>query len=338
MARKILVTVGVSLLREDIAEKEAARVGFENLHGGGTLPTLRRVHDQLKLEDTRKRQNPEYSFDPEDRQWSSVCTKLAKAITNLWQGTLDEKDKRKFSGAELASLKALHNRGNSAYPIQPDDEIYLLASDTPSGQFCAWTIAEVLRTGEIGLPRFTHVHRPKIIAGLRPDSMETFVAQGLPTAAQFLIEHRQNALLIGSGGYKGLLPYLGPVAMQLKVPLFYLYEDSAELLELNPLPVVFDLSVITQYKDTFYHVRPARGVARAKEFWAILNREAGPAAAIAEEQIKTMGLIRQIQNPTLGEDTVTLSATGALLYILAYLEKVLAGRSDDPSPLVKAPK
>ncbi|MCE7987667.1 MAG: hypothetical protein DYG89_41410 [Caldilinea sp. CFX5] len=323
MGRKLLVTVGVSLLREEIAEKEGAKVGFENLAESGTLNTLDKVQKQLRQEDKRKQQSATYPFNLDERQWVRARSKLAQAVAALWQGTANEKRKRLLSGAELASLKALHNNGQSKYALQATDQIILLASDTPSGAFCAALLKEVLEQAMIGLPKVASV-QVKSIPGLRPDSVETFVAQGLPNAARLLNQYADNALLIGSGGYKGLLPYLGPVAMHLRIPLFYLYEESEELLELRPLPVQFDLALIQHYAETFNLIQPGQSI-RTTAFWQSLQLEAGVDFNQAQHQIRDGGLLQEEETDTPGQTVIKLSATGVLSYLLAYKEALASG-------------
>lgn len=326
MTRKILVTVGISLLRDHVDSKEKY-AGFNTF----TAPGINNVRELIRYfaeEDEESRRDQEYQFKLDRRELVEARKALVACMVRLWRDdrlNLTEHDQRKYSGAEIASLKAFHGDGTSPNALTAEDQILLLASDTPSGIFCAHILRDLLRTGAIGLPAFEQP-AVEIIHGLQPYSTDQFVDRGLPTAARLVVDHSENAVLIGSGGYKGLLPYLGPLAMHLGIPVYYLYEDAAELLTLAPLPVTFDLALIRLYPSTFSKLDPVvaarqdetvRTLRLAILFWKDLKSEAGSDFAEVKEKIERYGLL---QTQTLnGEEYVKLSATGVLAYILADL-------------------
>lgn len=332
MTRNILITVGVSLLR-DHAPIKTAKAGFNTFTAPG-IKDLTELIGYFDEEDKEKRRDQGYLFNLDKRELVEARKQLVDCMVRLWKKDstlqLTEQDQRKYSGAEVASLKTLHGDGTSPNALKAEDQLFLLASDTPSGIFCAHVLSDLLRTGDIGLPAFTH-RRVEIIRGLQPYSTDQFVDRGLPTAARLLIDQRENALLIGSGGYKGLLPYLGPLAMHLGIPVYYLYEDAEELLTLAPLPVTFDLELITRYQRVFCQLDPLAATRQAETqrtarmanlFWGDLKRAAGSDFAEIEERIKRYGLL---QTQTLnGEQYVKLSATGVLAYILSNLDNEAA--------------
>ncbi len=338
MPHNLFVTVGISLLREDMYEK-TMKVGFTHL---GRFPTLERLYKEMSEMDEEARRNPSrnYATKLDGRNLVNANDALAKAIVRLWTDPellIDLKDQRRYSGAELASLMALHQRPGRT--LDSEDTVWLLASDTPSGLFTARVIQRVLRTGEIGLPAFQTI-RIKQITGLQPYNEVAFVEQGLPEAASLLLTERSRpAQLIGSGGYKGLLPYLGPLAMKLGIPLFYLYEDSEALLEIAPLPLTVEFEVMKRYRKLFMTLNPlqARHVSLAKrktfpadEFWTKLKQIAAADYAEDREEILTYKLLDTLEIN--GKFHVRLSATGVLAAALDAVDNP-AEPPTDQSPV-----
>jgi hypothetical protein len=316
MARTILVTVGISLVTEHVKEKQTSLGGFDKLTD--TFPSLEKLQDGLVELDKRQHEGREFNLD--ERKWKDVQATLVERVQALWGKELPDKFKRKWSGAELASLHLLGREESSQHErLHREDRVLLLASDTPSGRFCAETIAEILRSGTIGVgPVELERVRVQKMDGLRADDAELFLAQGLPNTAKVLADNRpdaetgQEALLIASGGYKGLLPYLTPIAMQLHVPLLYLYEDSDRLLEIQPLRFPDDLRLVKEFRRAFNLVDPACGhdVASSATFWQ-------PVAAIDSQngraRIEQSGLVLEWM------DYVKLTSSGILACLLEPL-------------------
>lgn len=336
MARTILVTAGISLVRDNTTEKENREVGFESLPR--PVSTLTGLHEELKRADQRHA-TEERPFNHQHPTWVKARQALVETLGRLWDApsdSLTEREKRLYSGAELASLERL-GRGDAApfARLQTGDRVILLASDTAPGLFCAWLLHDALQEGAIGLPRVDA--RVEHIAGLRPDDAERFLAQGLPEAARVIFEYHQpgqQTLLITSGGYKGLLPYLSPVAMQLEIPMLYLYEESDEMLEIRHLPVAFNLRVIKTNKGAFGLIEPPpraneRPFASADEFWDRVRHEGDTGD---EKKIRDLGLVEELKG--LDAPRVRLSPTGVLALLLAYRGKGLSEPTGHGGPLV----
>lgn len=203
MTRKVLVTVGISLILDYVPEREGLGLGFESLPR--PIQRLERLAKELKVADRRHAAAEPQRFNPNERQWVETRAALVAALRNVWSSNaLTDREKRKYSGAELASLQCLGKQNAVGFaPLAADDELLLLASDTAPGIFCAELIADVLRGGQVGLP--VVIPTIKVITRLRPQNAELFLAAGLPNAAQAIYQARlpgREMLLIGSGGYK----------------------------------------------------------------------------------------------------------------------------------------
>ena len=270
MARTILVTVGISLVTEKVKDKERSLAGFGTLNAGPFV-SLGALGEGLEREDQRLKSAA--GFNPDLRKWQEARDVLVKKVGELWKKDLEDKYKRAWSGAELASLSLLGRDESGRDPLGGGDRVVLLASDTPSGAFCAATISQALREGVTGAaPGRVRVVD---IAGLRADDADRFLNVGLLNTAKSLADYRPVAgsddetLLMASGGYKGLLPYLTPIAMQLRIPLLYLYEESDKLLEIRPLAFPDDLKVVWEFRAAFNRIDPGEGreVEHAAAFW-----------------------------------------------------------------------
>lgn len=272
MARMILVTIGISLITEKIGEKETALAGFGQLDGAfSSLSALQRG-----LEEADRQQKEERPFNPAARKWVEARSALVQKLQALWgrlDTELDEGVKRAWSGAELASLQLLGREQKSPHAfLSAEDQVVLLASDTPSGKFCAEAIATALQRGLWGATPASV--RVVDIEGLRASNAQLFLEKGLPNTARQLAAHRTNSLLIASGGYKGLLPYLTPIAMQLKVPMLYLYEESDSLIEVLPMDLPMIVKVVKGLRGAFNRIDPTqgRGVEYGLAFWDDVDR------------------------------------------------------------------
>lgn len=335
MSRTILVTVGISLIRDNPQEKEGKQVGFENLTSSRRLRKLTALHDALMKEDRRLVRRPEYSYNVQEPRWAKARVGLVDAIQKLWHDPpepMKDREKRYYSGAELASLERLGKGEASSFePLQADDRVILLASDTASGRFCAWLIHDVLNQGIAGLPKVHASVEP--IPGLRPDDAEGFLAEGLPESARRLFEYSRHGgqrLLITSGGYKGVLPYLSPVAQQLHIPMLYLYEESDTLLEIRPLPVSFELGIIRRHK-AFSQIEPrgskrTRRLADAGTFWDEIQKQDEDDVG----KIRDLGLVEELDS-----GRVRLSPTGVLAWLLAEYGQTPSPPDVSERPLIQ---
>jgi putative CRISPR-associated protein (TIGR02619 family) len=318
VARNILVSVGISLVHENVQLRERVRQRSHN-----DLPReiggLGRLGDKLKDADWEC-VTYDMKFDPEEGLWGGARDALVGLFQFAWTDTsLQPHERRLCLGAELASLERLGRDSTARFePLGSRDRVVLLASDTAPGLFCAHVIHAALRAGVAGLTAGNVEVHP--VEGLRPDDSECFLALGLPNAAQAVFNFTQpgcQTLLVGTGGYKGLLPYLAPVAMYLGIPLLYLYEESEDLMAIEFFRVQLDLDVIKRNALAFNPIGPITGLTRrltrpAKEFWADV-RSRQPAD---EQLIHAMHLVEEFDEG--GQKLLRLSPAGALAWSLAY--------------------
>lgn len=142
------------------------------------------------------------------------------------------KKKTNPMGAELSTLLAFFTRKN----INPKStsEFHILRSNTYKGWFCALVLKKIIEGLEWGV-----CGEAFLVDGLRecPDRNDI----PLQSLALRLIEiiklhdhHRIAPILIGSGGFKSVIPVLTIFSTLYALPLYYLFEDSNLLQELSP--------------------------------------------------------------------------------------------------------
>mgnify|MGYP001290205036 CR=1 FL=1 len=139
--------------------------------------------------------------------------------------------------AELATLKKIDPEAKS--------DIYLLCTETVTGYMCGRVLQRHL--GEKA--------KIQIIPGLQVKDAKKFEQEGffnLVEAVKAIKNDEAEVLLNISGGYKALIPPLTLLAQLERIPLYYMYEDSEEVIETGSLPISFDWEVIEQY-HVFLH-------------------------------------------------------------------------------------
>ncbi|MFP4600449.1 MAG: hypothetical protein ACLFVJ_19500, partial [Persicimonas sp.] len=147
------------------------------------------------------------------------------------------------ASAELNStLKIVDDLGTNEKPVI----IHLFATDTVDGMVSARAVRTVLEatftTSSIS------VHR---VGGLQVDDGSTFTRFGLPTYVEEIYKWLRRSppasfrrIFNPTGGFKSVVPYLTLIAMLEGAETRYIYERSEDLLELRPLPISFDESLI----------------------------------------------------------------------------------------------
>lgn len=303
MPRTIIVTVGISLIADHLDKKEKPGVGFGQI--GRPAKRLSEIYRDLLTYD----EDPKRPIDLEQGRWADLRAAVVEKLVQLWQNDrLTPDEKHLYADAELASLHLL-GRGTRIHELfNHEDRVLLLASDTHSGWFCAAVLCDALAAGLADFPKLD-AHLCKIEA-LNAMNAEDFLYRGLPNLAETVARQPGPRLLVASGGYKGLLPYLTPIAMQLQIPLLYLYENSNRLLEIRPLQLPADLWVLDGAGHIFSEIDPTldQPPGDAATFWSRLDSK-------RRKAVEELGLVEE------KDGNVTLSSTGILAMLLYRLKK-----------------
>lgn len=131
--------------------------------------------------------------------------------------------------------------------VSAGDRVILLASETDDGLACAKALEHYLSSYFGGI--LIHVEP---VPGLQVQNAERFRREGVVQFVRRCLEAitsfgSAHVILNPTGGFKALVPYTVLVGMVKRVPCHYIFEQSAELIELPPLPVTFDRAPFDRY-------------------------------------------------------------------------------------------
>ncbi|WKZ17495.1 MAG: putative CRISPR-associated protein [Candidatus Jettenia sp. CY-1] len=140
----------------------------------------------------------------------------------------------KNHGAEQKSIKTIISQKNCNYE---DLTFHLIVTDTKPGKFCASFLGhEVLQNTK----KITYY----IPQGLSEPNDNNFSKTGLPNLLSCIAailnkinKDGEEAVIIPTGGYKAIIPYLTIASILYDKPAYYIYEDSDTLLELPSPPL-----------------------------------------------------------------------------------------------------
>jgi len=154
---------------------------------------------------------------------------------------LNKNPSDKLCGAEINSTYSLVKKEF----IQDNYEIFLLVSDTEDGR----------KTGEILKNYFENEKSPlqfqqvviKEIKGLTGEEKIEFKNKGLKEIANTLVDlsskSPETTIINATGGYKAQISFATLIGQILKIPVYYMFEQFDEIIELPPMPVSFDYSL-----------------------------------------------------------------------------------------------
>jgi len=175
-------------------------------------------------------------------------TKNAKGIAvELCKVSPDER----LCGAEINSINSIVEKGYLA----KRSVLKLLTSDTENGRFIAEVLYHYFENSK-NKNRFEDVDY-EMVEGLTDEDVKSFKNVGLKNLVRLICEavrsYSSDPILINAtGGYKAQISFAGMIGQALEIPVCYMFERFAEVIELPPLPVSFDLSLWLDNAELFY--------------------------------------------------------------------------------------
>ena len=186
-----------------------------------------------------------------DQSLQVYCERIKKVIARKWlkgvqwqdeQGCwkkVDETVCNEDASAEISTLVKIKQQSGKL------EKIVFLCTDTLLSVLSAeiMRLSPVLEGVEIGI---VHVKQ------LNVKDYNKFKELGLGNLVSAVIDTVDNTQPDGvvmniSGGYKALVPFLTLLAQIKKIPVFYLYEESRQLLHFPQLPVNFDWKYVEDF-------------------------------------------------------------------------------------------
>ncbi|HOV26838.1 MAG TPA: putative CRISPR-associated protein [Pseudobacteroides sp.] len=170
-----------------------------------------------------------------------------------------ENEKRK--NASLADICAEMKSIMKIMEKYRDDtfDIQLISTDTALSRLCSELIYESLR-GEGKINDIIFDPDKDVIEGLQIWEGKVFQEKGLKELTDYLnknvegrFEHSSipNLVYNITGGYKALIPYMTIMAQLNNIPLFYIFEDTDDLIEIPQMPISINYSLFSKYKHIF---------------------------------------------------------------------------------------
>lgn len=161
-----------------------------------------------------------------------------------------KEDKNKLS-AEIKSLYKLKEE-------YKNDElwVYLIASDTIVSRLAAEIIKEFLDEDfdKKGIKVYFNKEND-VIKGLQVKDRDAFNREGMRNLIKRMDEIAQqyfdNVVFNISGGFKATIPYLTIIAQIYGCNIYYIFEETEELLRIPPLPISIDEKLFLEHAKEF---------------------------------------------------------------------------------------
>ncbi|GFP37369.1 hypothetical protein HKBW3S44_01049, partial [Candidatus Hakubella thermalkaliphila] len=159
------------------------------------------------------------------------------------------------ASAELSSLLRWRDETGKFPGFSAEDCIVLITTQTAEGILCAYALQNIFKTHWDKIKKDS-TNQPfpndfvsiEYVKGLGKATDPAFEETGLPEFLNYLhraiVDYRAEGyevILVPTGGYKALIPYMVLVGILHGVPLRYVYEESPRVLELPKIPLGLDM-------------------------------------------------------------------------------------------------
>ena len=219
---------------------------------------------------------------------------IEKRIKKIKDKLLPYAKKSDNSCAELTSITKLKEKYENV-------EIYLIATDTIESVLVCEILEKVLLEKGIDV-KFDNDNN--IIIGLQVQDYLKF-KEGLSFLIRTLYKiseyYYENIVLNITGGYKVIIPYLTIFGQINNIPLYYIFENSDELISIPQAPINIDWSLFQKYKNVIDSLSEILQI----DNWEVYKRENG-----IEEDFPDIVEFTEIDE----EQYVSLNAIGEIFY------------------------
>ncbi len=268
--------------------------------------------------------NPcEHKLPMNDFFYMEAWEKLTRYI-----GSINEFDELASLSAELSSILFW----NSETKLRSGDRIILVTTNTPDASLCAHVLKEIIgkKWSIIGSGNGVLTIDIKTIRGLGKADDPSFGTLGLPNFLQYIVgtirgnKNDFNVILVPTGGYKALIPYMVIAGILEEVPCRYVYEESKNVLELPPLPLHVDILRWVQIETVINVLEGKSDYKKNKIYKSFVSHLMGllvPEQGGSSSTLKSSGLdqvLRERVRQVAGEPELVLRAKNSPL--LTFME------------------
>ena len=207
--------------------------------------------------------------DKPESEWNSNTRYIEK---------LKSESENFIRGHGISASAELQSTAKIRDELSEEITVHLLASDTIASRLAAEILSGNVVGGILGKNvsiKFDArtVDKPDIISGLQVKNRKNFLRIGMNALIRRI--EKINSTLTGSdrslainitGGYGATLPYLTIYAQLKRVPLYYNFEDSNELIEIPHSPLTIDWDAIGPHFDVLQKIDNAKAINNWAEF------------------------------------------------------------------------
>lgn len=152
--------------------------------------------------------------------------------------------------AEGNSLKRLMNEDK----LRQGDRIIFLHSATVEGSLCGNALAEYyslcgFTTESVEIAGLNYEHKQFRNSGLKSLVDELVVLLDKYAPPNDSIE--EPRMIVATGGFKAEVAYATLTGISYRVPVYYIHEKFDGIVEIPPLPISWDISLVAEYEELF---------------------------------------------------------------------------------------
>lgn len=152
--------------------------------------------------------------------------------------------------AEGNSLKRLMNEDK----LRQGDRIIFLHSATAEGALCGDALTEYyslcgFTTKSVEIAGLNYEHKQFRNSGLK--SLVDTLVKLLDRYASPSGSMEEPCMIVATGGFKAEVAYATLTGISYRVPVYYIHEKFDGIVEIPPLPISWDISLVAEYEDLF---------------------------------------------------------------------------------------
>jgi putative CRISPR-associated protein (TIGR02619 family) len=182
----------------------------------------------------------DYFTNFQDSEYMEECAKIIKKLNNFFN--------KEEQSAETTTIQKIIEK----YKDEKDFEIHLIATDT----LLSYVVAEAIKKfyeGKKNIKVYFDIEK-NIIQDLQINDYKKY-RDGTRNLISFIKEKKdelyENIILNISGGYKAIVPTLTILGQFYNIPIYYIFEESEELLQIPSLPIDIKWSIFKKYEKVF---------------------------------------------------------------------------------------
>jgi len=194
--------------------------------------------------------------DIEDQYFNELENYIEKLKKNIKSSI------KNYDSAEISIIKKI-------YEQNPNLEVYLIATDTLPSYIAAEIINEYLNRKKNINSYFDESYVIKNLVVKSNDKFQDGVLNLIKKLYDISGGYFENLAISFNGGYKALIPYITIFAQLNRIPLYYLFEESNEIIKIPQAPIDIDWSIFLKYRKLIEKLYEGLD----EEEWKIFKRE-----------------------------------------------------------------